>query len=130
VLVADRDEEEQEYINNQVNPGNLPVIDSFNQVLGVTYWNHPFINIPAHLSNYFGETGETVEISVFINETRTLLFTAMINREAVQNRSPRLYLPGNEGERFQVWKHHSFHQGDSIPFQITGVNQLSIHLIR
>lgn len=130
VLDADRNEEEQEYLNNQIPPQNLPVIESFNQVLGVTYWRHPFINIPTRLSNYFGETGESVEISVFINETPSFLFTAMINREAVQNRAPRLYLPGDEGERFQDWKHYTFREGDSIPFQITGVNQLSIKLIR
>jgi hypothetical protein len=129
VLVADRNEEEQEYLNNQVHPGNLPVIDSFNQVLGVTYWNHPFINIPTQLSNYFGETGETVEISVFVNETRTLLFTATINREANTNNSPRLYMPGDDGHNFQDWKRSNFNQGDSIPFQITGVNQLTIQLI-
>jgi hypothetical protein len=130
LLDAERNEEEQDYLNNQVNPGNLPVIDTFNQVLGVTYWKYPYINIPTYLGNYFGETGETVEISVFVNEARTLLFTATINREANTNNSPRLYLPGDEGHNFQDWKHSNFNQGDSIPFQITGVNQLAIQLIR
>ena len=130
VLDADRNEEEQEYLNNQIPPQNLPVIESFNQVLGVTYWRHPFINIPTRLSKYFGETGETVEISVFVNETRTLLFTATTNREANTNSSPRLYLPGDDGHNFQDWKHSNFNQGDAIPFQITGLNQLTIQLIR
>lgn len=127
---AERNEEEQEYLNNQVTNNNLPVIDNFNQVLGVTYWRYPYINIPTYLGNYFGETGETVEISVFVNETRTLLFTATINREANPNSSPRLYLPGDDGHNFQDWKHSNFNQGDAIPFQITGVNQLTIQLIR
>jgi hypothetical protein len=130
LLDAERNEEEQDYLNNQVNAGNLPVIDTFNQVLGVTYWKYPYINIPTYLGNYFGETGETVEISVFVNETRTLLFTATINREANTNKSPRLYLPGDEGHNFQDWKRRNFNQGDAIPFQITGVNQLTIQLIR
>jgi hypothetical protein len=126
VAIADQNEEEQNYINNHGNNNPLPILYSFGQVLGTTYWNNPFINIPVRFSELFGQTGENVLLDIYNGNQLIRQISVIINREAVPNRSPRFILTGEYGRWFQNWKHENYIEGGVMMIDIVGRNQISI----
>jgi hypothetical protein len=126
VADADRNEEEENYINDQGNNNPLPILHSFEQELGTTYWNNPFINIPTRFSVLFGQTGENVLIDIYNGDQLIRQLSVLINREAVPNRSPRLILTGESGRWFQNWKRSNYYEGGVMMIDIVGRNQIYI----
>ncbi len=74
---------------------------TFSYSLNKTYWENPYLNIPAKFSDCFGENGETAVLNFYSNNNLIKSITVLINRNAVKNGSPRFYLSGIDGKWFQ-----------------------------
>jgi hypothetical protein len=94
-----------------------------------TYWNTSNINVPKNLEHLFGDHNEEVIIEFYLNDTLVNRFNELINRNATQNGSPRIYIRGENGRWFINWKHEFFNQNSSINIKITDRNRLKINLI-
>ncbi len=92
-----------------------------------TYWNTPNINIPLNLEQFFGEHNEEVIIEFYQNDNLVNRFNELINRNATQNGSPRIYIRGQNGRWFMNWKHEFFNQNSIINIKITDRNKLQIN---
>jgi hypothetical protein len=104
-------------------------IEKFEQDLGrSTYWDFPTINIPTEFSQYFGNHEEVACLTIIEKEKLQKEFSVKINRTAVKNGTPRLYVSGNDGRWFQDWKHINFKRDGKIVFHIISLNKLYIIL--
>lgn len=121
-------EEEGLYVQEPINLPAYEVLDQFTQNLATTYWRDPFINIPRRLSQYFGNHNETTSLTIAQNGQILRQFTLQINRQAVSNGSPRFYIPGQDGNWFQNWKHENFEFNADLIIKIIGHNELLINI--
>ena len=105
------------------------VVLKFDYSLGKTYWNQPYLNIPARFEGLFGMHGDVVAVDFFHGGDLIRQLEVVINRTAVNNSAPRLYFPTRNGvDFFQDWKHGNLMEGDTIAVTIVGRNHLSFNL--
>lgn len=126
LIVIESVEEESQYLQEEISFPAYNVVGQFNQILGKTYWNYPYINIPKNLSHYFTGHGDSVTLTILKNNNIVRQFTLIINRNATENGSPRFYFPGEDGRWFQQWKQSNYSENDTISFSILGNNAIAI----
>lgn len=124
--IAEANEENHQYIQEPTVVRPYEVLATFHQTLSQTYWNGPYINIPANHNHLFGQHGETATTTIVNGETIEQQLNLLINRNANANGTPRFYIPGADGHWFQAWKHEHFTMGDNIEMLIIGENQILI----
>jgi len=127
VVFSEMHEENIDYpvVENQDNP----IVHTFDYSLGKTYWNHPYLNIPTRFEGLFGRHGDVVAVDFFHGGELIRQLEVVIDRNAANNSTPRLYFPTRNGVNFfQDWKHGNFMEGDTIAVTIVNRNHLSFNL--
>jgi hypothetical protein len=125
--IEEKIEEDKQYINESKLFEEIEVLASFEQNLNKpTYWDFTYINIPTRLAELFGASEEEVTLSIIENNLIIKEFSLQINRTANTTYTPRLYIPGIEGQWFQDWKHNNYNRNGSILFEIIGRNRMII----
>jgi len=120
-------EEDKQYTNESISYVEQEVLASFEQSLSrPTYWNFSFINIPTIHQELFGDSNEEVTLSIIENNLIIKEFSLQINRTANTTGTPRLYIPGIDGQWYQDWKHNNYDRNGSILFKIIGRNRMII----
>jgi hypothetical protein len=102
----------------------LPVAGNFFVALKPTYWNIPVFNIPADHEALFGEDKDTVVIEFVENGKLVNTIKELINRSWNPNRTPRIYIHGEEGQLYRNWLHKNFQEEANVPVEILGPNHL------
>jgi len=120
-LEIDKNSENEELIE-QDKPIDLtvPVVDSFEIILGEAYYNQGFFNVRKQHSDKFGDDKAVMEIQLGNNSENVI--QAYINRTANGNGTPRIM----GGKTLTDWIHNNFKRGDMVKVDIFG--PLSVRL--
>jgi hypothetical protein len=109
-------------IGQTAEPANA--VGSFRITLGKTYWEYPVFNIPLEQQQFFGEDNHQIRIDFVSNDTLVRSLEENINRKANPNRTPRIYIHGEDGRWYREWLHNNFQEEANVPVEILGPNHL------
>lgn len=122
LIVTDGDSEKPELAKEPQSTANLiPVLTTFNILLGQAYFNQGFFNVGREHAHLLGADNSTIYIQLGTNADTTI--QGYINRTANKNSTPRIM----GGKELRNWIKNNFKLNDTMKVDIVSSIEIRLH---
>lgn len=108
---------------NTPNNNQNGLIDSFDIILGIAYFNQGFFNVSVDFQHHFGLHDSDISIYLGSNAIEAIEPLKQVNRTANPNGTPRIM----GGVKMRDWIQSNFEQGETLVVDVIGFNSIRLN---